>query len=166
MPSDLSLRGPDGAVAISGRQLRFRRERPVIRPSTARLPRRFAPRNDTSGWPGGGNCALHRIRSTFAASRTGAACRSRRPTGDTNRLSTKTYQPIASVAALSERLWQLQISVHYVDRTCLVGGGVLDATLRNATIFAGSLPVIRPGTARLPRAQSALAMTNLFALRH
>ena len=49
MPSDLSLRGPDGAVAISGRQLRFRRERPVIRPSTARLPRRFAPRNDTSG---------------------------------------------------------------------------------------------------------------------
>ena len=78
----------------------------------------------------------------------------------------KTYQPIASVAALSERLWQLQISVHYVDRTCLVGGGVLDAPLRNATIFAGSLPVIRPGTARLPRAQSALAMTNLFALRH
>ena len=96
----------------------------------------------------------------------GGACPSRRPTGDTNRLSTKTYQPIASVAALSERLWQLQISVHYVDRTCLVGGGVLDATLRNATIFAGSLPVIRPCTARLPRAQSALAMTNLFALRH
>ena len=50
-------------VGISCRQLRFRRECPVIRPGTARLhpkgtssrfalraPRRFAPRNDTSGW--------------------------------------------------------------------------------------------------------------------
>ena len=46
---DLSLRGPEGAVAISGRQLQFRREYPVVRPGTARLPRRFAPRNDTSG---------------------------------------------------------------------------------------------------------------------
>ena len=33
-------------VAISGRQLRFRRKCPIIRPSTARFPRRFAPRND------------------------------------------------------------------------------------------------------------------------
>ena len=72
----LSLRGPEGDVAISCRQLRFRRKYPVIRPATARLPRRFAPRNDTSGWCGGGNGALHRIRSSFAASRTGAACRS------------------------------------------------------------------------------------------
>ena len=47
--SDLSLRGPNGAVAISGRQLRFRRGLPVIQLCTARLPRRFAPRNDTSG---------------------------------------------------------------------------------------------------------------------
>ena len=60
---ELSLRGPKGAVAISGRQLRFRRECPVIHPGPARLhpkgtssrfalraPRRFAPRNDTSGW--------------------------------------------------------------------------------------------------------------------
>ena len=45
----LSLRGPNGAVAISGRQLRFRRGFPVIHSGTARLPRRFAPRNDTSG---------------------------------------------------------------------------------------------------------------------
>ena len=56
---NLSLRGPSGAVAISGRQLRFRRECPVIHPGPARLhpkgtssrfalraPRRFAPRND------------------------------------------------------------------------------------------------------------------------
>ena len=46
---DLSLRGPEGAVAISCRQLRFRRGFPVIQPGTARFPRRFAPRNDTSG---------------------------------------------------------------------------------------------------------------------
>ncbi len=46
---DLSLRGRFAPVAISGRQLRFRRKYPIIRPSTARLPRRFAPRNDTSG---------------------------------------------------------------------------------------------------------------------
>ena len=45
----VSLRGPEGAVAISGRQLRFRRGFPVIQPGTARFPRRFAPRNDTSG---------------------------------------------------------------------------------------------------------------------
>ena len=50
-------------MAISGRQLRFRRKCPVIHPGSARLhpkgtssrfapraPRRFAPRNDTSGW--------------------------------------------------------------------------------------------------------------------
>ena len=49
MPPDLSLRGPNGAVAISGRQLRFRRSLPVIHHCTARFPRRFAPRNDTSG---------------------------------------------------------------------------------------------------------------------
>ena len=48
MPPDLSLRGPNGAVAISGRQLRFRRSLPVIHHCTARFPRRFAPRYDTS----------------------------------------------------------------------------------------------------------------------
>ena len=81
-------------MAISGRQLRFRRGFPIIQPCTARFPRRFAPRNDTSGWPGGGNCALHRIRSTFAASRTGAACRSptmARAVGDTARKFTTAH---------------------------------------------------------------------------
>ena len=56
-------RRPQADVAISGRQLRFRRKCPVIPPGSARLhpkgtssrfapraPRRFAPRNDTSGW--------------------------------------------------------------------------------------------------------------------
>ena len=37
-------------VGISRSGLRFRRGLYVIRPCTARLPRRFAPRNDTSGW--------------------------------------------------------------------------------------------------------------------
>ena len=46
---DVSLRGPEGAVAISGRQSRFCRNLPVIHPGPARFPRRFAPRNDNSG---------------------------------------------------------------------------------------------------------------------
>ena len=33
-------------------------------------------------------------------------------------------------------------------------------------VFAEGFPMIQPGTARLPRARSALAMTNLLALRH
>ena len=41
-------RRPQADVAISGRQLRFRRKYPIIRPSTARFPRRFAPRNGNS----------------------------------------------------------------------------------------------------------------------
>ena len=46
-------RRPKADVAISGRQLHFRQKYPVIRPGSARFPRRFAPRNDTSGWCGG-----------------------------------------------------------------------------------------------------------------
>ena len=52
---------------------------PVVRPGTARLPRRFAPRNDTSGRHSDGNGAAHRIGGTTAASRTGGACPA--PTG-------------------------------------------------------------------------------------
>ena len=48
-PRFVIARRPQADVAISGRQLRFRRKCPIIRPSTARFPRRFAPRNDTSG---------------------------------------------------------------------------------------------------------------------
>ena len=47
----LSLRGRFAPVAISGRQLCFRRKYPIIRPSTARFPRRFAPRNDKPEGP-------------------------------------------------------------------------------------------------------------------
>ena len=48
-PRFVIARRPQADVAISGRQLRFRRGFPVIHPGTARLPRRFAPRNDNSG---------------------------------------------------------------------------------------------------------------------
>ena len=40
-------------MGISCNRLRFRRGFPVIHSGTARLPRRFAPRNDTSGGCGG-----------------------------------------------------------------------------------------------------------------
>ena len=47
-PRFVIARRPQADVAISGRQLRFRRKCPIIRPSTARFPRRFAPRNGNS----------------------------------------------------------------------------------------------------------------------
>ena len=53
---ELSLRGPSGAVAISGRQLRFRRECPVIHPGPARLH----PKGTSS------RCALRAPRRAFA----------------------------------------------------------------------------------------------------
>ena len=49
LATELSLRGRFAPVAISGRQLRFRREYSVIQPGSARFPRRFAPRNDKPG---------------------------------------------------------------------------------------------------------------------
>ena len=58
-PPDLSLRGPEGAVAISGRQSRFCRNLPVIHPGPARFPCRFAPRNDNSG-----PCAIETMPKT------------------------------------------------------------------------------------------------------
>ena len=59
MPPSLSLRGRIAPVAISRNWLRFRRGLPVIRPGTARFPRRFAPRNDTSG-----SAEVHQSTST------------------------------------------------------------------------------------------------------
>ena len=47
----------------------------------------------------------------------GTACRSRRNACDSYRVSIKWCAPIASVAALSERLVHLQISMHSADRT-------------------------------------------------
>ena len=80
---------------------RYRRNRSVrfyrhlVRTGSAfpRLPRRFAPRNDTSGRRSNGNGAAHRIGVTTAASRTGGACPSRRRTGVRDRLSLKWQTP-------------------------------------------------------------------------
>ena len=80
---------------------RYRRNRSVrfyrhlVRTGSAfpRLPRRFAPRNDTSGRRSNGNGAAHRIGGTTAASRTGGACPSRRRTGVRDRLSLKWQTP-------------------------------------------------------------------------
>ena len=60
-------RRPQADVAISGRQSRFRRECPVIRLGTARLPRRFAPRNDTSGECGGAPAPSNGLMTPYKA---------------------------------------------------------------------------------------------------
>ena len=69
--------------------------RHLVRTGSAfpRLPRRFAPRNDTSGRRSNGNGAAHRIGGTTAASRTGGASPSRRRTGVRDRLSLKWQTP-------------------------------------------------------------------------
>ena len=76
-PPDLSLRGPEGAAAISGRQLRFRRGCPVIGLGTARFPRRFAPRNDNSGGIHHFNDAVYRLLVLTRRSLTAAYRRNR-----------------------------------------------------------------------------------------
>ena len=103
-------RRPQADVAISGRQLRFRRKYPIIRPSTARFPRRFAPRNGNSDSlaPPNHHCNTRNCRRRSLSAATDA-----------------------------------------------IGWYVLIGSLQTASAFP-----------RLPRAQSALAMTNLGALRH
>ena len=49
-PPDLSLRGPEGAVAISQNPVESWESSGEIVTAFPRLPRRCAPRNDTSGW--------------------------------------------------------------------------------------------------------------------
>ena len=120
---DLSLRGPNGAVAISGRQLRFRRGLPVIQLCTARLPRRFAPRNDTSG-----SAAVHQrppavewlcTRRSVTALQAGNACS-------------------------ANSLTQHPQVCHSEERSDV---GISRSGLR----FRRGLPVIQLCTARLPR---------------
>ena len=65
--SDLSLRGPNGAVAISGRHCDFAEGFPTIRLCTARLPRRFAPRNDNLGECRGAPAPLHGLIPLYKA---------------------------------------------------------------------------------------------------
>ena len=78
---------------------RYRRNRSVrfyrhlVRTGSAfpRLPRRFAPRNDTSGQRSDGNGAAHRIGGTTADSRTGGACPA--PTGPVRIERRPAYDP-------------------------------------------------------------------------
>ena len=69
------------ALGVQSRSSRLHRGKVTGEIATAfpRLPRRFAPRNDTSGQRSNGNGAAHRIGGTTAASRTGGACPA--PTG-------------------------------------------------------------------------------------
>ena len=75
------LRSERRYIFLSRSSRRYRRNRSVRfyrhleRTGSAfpRLPRRFAPRNDTSGQRSNGNGAAHRIGDTTAASRTGLA---------------------------------------------------------------------------------------------
>ena len=69
------------ALGVQSRSSRLHRGKVTGEIATAfpRLPRRFAPRNDTSGRRSNGNGAAHRIGGTTAASRTGGACPA--PTG-------------------------------------------------------------------------------------
>ena len=80
---------------------------PVIRPGTARLPRRFAPRNDTSGRHSDGNGAAHRIGGTTAASRTGGACPA--PTGPV-RIERRLVQIGSAFPRLPRPLWGLAMT--------------------------------------------------------
>ena len=114
----------------------------------------------------------------------------RRPTWQSREGTCSSYKPplkwcapIASVAALSERHWQLQISVYPADRTghqichCEAPkgpwrperearGSALGVQSREGSyVFAGafllSIPLLRDC-----HVASLLAMTNLIALRH
>ena len=108
----------------------------------------------------------------------GGACPSRRYTADSHRLSIKRHVPIASVAALTaqplaalppygcgvplagcERHAGPGFGGTIADRTHLVGGGVLDATPRKVTVFAGTC-LLSNMVLRDCRVASLLAMTH------
>ena len=94
---------------------RYRRNRSVrfyrhlVRTGSAfpRLPRRFAPRNDTSGRHSDGNGAAHRIGGTIAASRTGLAVPA--PTGPV-RIERRLVQIGNAFPRLPRPLWGLAMT--------------------------------------------------------
>ena len=94
---------------------RYRRNRSVrfyrhlVRTGSAfpRLPRRFAPRNDTSGRHSDGNGAAHRIGGTTAASRTGLAVPA--PTGPV-RIERRLVQIGNAFPRLPRPLWGLAMT--------------------------------------------------------
>ena len=107
-PPDLSLRGGRRPTWQSrGGSCDFADGFPVIQPGTARLPRRFAPRNDTSGQRSNGNGAAHRIGGTTAASRTGLAVPA--PTGPV-RIERRLVQIGNAFPRLPRPLWGLAMT--------------------------------------------------------
>ena len=81
------------ALGVQSRSTRLHRGKVTGEIATAfpRLPRRFAPRNDTSGQHSHGNGAAHRIGGTTAASRTGLAVPA--PTGPVRIERRPAYDP-------------------------------------------------------------------------
>ena len=106
---------------------RYRRNRSVrfyrhlVRTGSAfpRLPRRFAPRNDTSGQRSNGNGTAHRIGGTTAASRTGLAVPA--PTGPV-RIERRLVQIGNAFPRLPRPLWGLamtNLEALHIRRECL-----------------------------------------------
>ena len=81
------------ALGVQSRSSRLHRGKVTGEIATAfpRLPRRFAPRNDTSGQRSNGNGAAHQIGGTTAASRTGLAVPA--PTGPVRIERRPAYDP-------------------------------------------------------------------------
>ena len=119
----------------------------------------------------------------------GGACPSRHCIDDRNKLPINTYQPIASVAAVTaqplaalppygcgvpftggERHWQLQIPAHSADRTgsrnCHCEGALRPWQSREGSyVFAGSILLFNR-VLRDSHVASLLGMTNLGTSRH
>ena len=107
-----------------------------------------------------------------------ADSRARRSAYDLHRLPIKTYQPIASVAALPERLWQLQLSGKY-RRPCNVPKFVIARPQRGRVISQYPVGSHRKAPAKsqlpprdctpraLPRAsRSGRHVASLLAMTH
>ena len=97
------------ALGVQSRSSRLHRGKVSGEIATAfpRLPRRFAPRNDTSGQRSNGNGAAHRIGGTTAASRTGLAVPA--PTGPV-RIERRLVQIGNAFPRLPRPLWGLAMT--------------------------------------------------------
>ena len=181
-------------MAISCRQLRFRRQLSTIRPGTARLPRaQKRPRNDNSGgvtpqnpcatccWPAWRSlsAATDAIGATvLTVACTDCKCLPEIATGAKRPRNDKSIAFSILTVAGTNRLCcagpaHCCRSEQAVDKTGKAKGLSLRGGRRPTWQsragnydFADSFPTIWPGTARLPRAQSTLAMTILEASRH
>ena len=97
----------------------------------------------------------------------GADSRARRSTYDLHRLPIKTYQPIASVAALPERLWQLQLSGKY-RRPCNVPKFVIARPQKGRGDLAVPGRITQEGSGEIATASPRLhpkGTSSRFALR-